>query len=252
VEKNPIKKKAIYGRRNAEEYLSNPSKHRVVEVWVKDSFYGEALSTILKSLPDKSIIQKKSPREMDSSLPGANHQGVVLWIQESENSLKIKNYKDWKENLKPHSGPILLLDRIQDPGNLGSILRTAECFGVKTVIYPEKGSCGITDVVSKSSSGAVYYLDIFQVPNLSRAIEELKKKEYWIVATSEAGSEDWEILPPSQDLAVLMGNEGEGIKPILLQESDFKVRIPLHGNISSLNVSVACGITLDRIVNRDR
>ncbi|MCC5813695.1 MAG: 23S rRNA (guanosine(2251)-2'-O)-methyltransferase RlmB [Leptospira sp.] len=250
MEKNPIKKKAIYGRRNVEEFIAKGSIKNVTEAWVKDSFHGEALSTILKDLPDKSIVLKKTSREMDRSLHGVNHQGVVLWAFEKSVQNKPKKYQDWKENLEPHQGPFLLLDRIQDPGNMGSIIRTAECFGVNTVIYPERGSCGITDVVLKISSGALHHLNVFQVANLSRVVEELKKKNYWVVSTTDQGDENWEDLPDAEDLAIILGNEGEGVKPILLEESDYAMRIPLHGEVSSLNVGVACGIILDRIVNR--
>lgn len=250
MEKNPIKKKAIYGRRNVEEFIAKGESHRITEAWVKDSFYGEAVSTILASIPNKSIIQKKNAKDMDRSLNRVNHQGIVIWIQEKENTSKPKKYQEWKENLESHQGPFLLLDRIQDPGNMGSILRTAECFGVNTVIYPERGSCGITDVVLRISSGAIHYLNIFQVANLSRVVEELKKKDYWIVSTSDMGDENWEDLPPAEDIAIIMGNEGEGVKSLLMEESDYLKRIPLHGEVSSLNVGVACGITLDRIVNR--
>lgn len=251
MEKNLSKKRAIYGRRNLEEFLSQGNVSDIVDVWVKDSFYGEAVSSYLRDLPDKSIVQKKTTRELDKVLHGANHQGIVVWVQEKKQSpTKPKSFQSWKESLLPHQGPVLLLDRIQDPGNLGSILRTAECFGVKTVIIPERGSCGITDVVTRASSGALHYLNVFQVANLSRVVDELKKKEYWVVSTSDQGEENWEDLPDAEDLVIIMGNEGEGVKNILMEESDYLVRIPLHGNISSLNVSIACGVTLDRIVNR--
>lgn len=251
MEKSPVKKRAIYGRRNVEEYVQQGDLKSITEVWTKESFYGEAMSTYLRDLPDKSIVHKKSPRDMDRSLHGVNHQGIVMWVQEQTPSIKPKKYAEWKESLEPHQGPILLLDRIQDPGNMGSILRSAECFGVKTVIYPERGSCGITDTVIRASSGAMHYLQVFQVANLSRVVEELKKKEYWVVATSDQGDEEtWEELPSPEDLVIILGNEGEGVKNILMEESDYLVRIPLHGQLSSLNVSVACGVVLDRITNR--
>lgn len=233
-----------------EEFLISGDIRNITEVWVKDSFFGEAMSSLLREIPDKSIVTQKSSKEMDRSLNRVNHQGIVIWITDKSVSQKPKKYQDWKESLESHQGPFLLLDRIQDPGNMGSILRTAECFGVTTVIYPERGSCGITDVVTRISSGALHYLNVFQVANLSRVVEELKKKNYWIVATTDTGEENWEDLPPAEDLAIIMGNEGEGVKPLLLEESDYLIRIPLHGQVSSLNVGVACGISLDRIVNR--
>lgn len=143
------------------------------------------------------------------------------------------------------------MDRIQDPGNLGNILRTAECFGITNIILPERESAGITPVVEKVSSGAISFLKIFTVKNLANTLELLKENGYWIVSTSDRGTEEnWSKLPELEELVILMGNEGEGVKRILLEKSDFVLRIPMHGNLSSLNVTVATGIVLDRIVNR--
>jgi 23S rRNA (guanosine2251-2'-O)-methyltransferase len=250
VEKNSLKRKAIYGRHNVEEYISSSGTDSIVDVWVKDSFHGEATSTFLRTLPDKGLIKKKEIKEIDRVLKGVNHQGIVIWIQSNSTKSTVKDYNSWKTNLLESEGPILLLDRIQDPGNLGNILRTAECMGIKSVLLTDRNSCGITDVVVKVSSGALHYLNVFQVANLSRVIEELKKKNYWVLATSDQGEDDWDNLPAAENLAIIMGNEGEGAKRLLLEESDYVVQIPMHGEISSLNVAVATGIVLDRIVNR--
>lgn len=250
MEKNGMKKKAIYGRHSVEEYILKNGSEDITEVWIKESFHGEATSTLLSSIPNKSIIKKKDIKDIDRILKGVNHQGIVLWFQTSSGKSQIKDFNEWKISLQEEEGPFLLLDRIQDPGNLGNILRTAECMGIKSVILTDRNSCGITDVVIKVASGALNYLNLFQVANLSRVIEELKKKNYWIVATSDRGEDSWEDLPEPERIAIIMGNEGEGAKRILLEESDFVVQIPMHGEISSINVAVATGIVLDRIVNR--
>lgn len=245
-----MKKKAIYGRHSVEEYILKNGSEDITEVWIKESFHGEATSTLLSSIPNKSIIKKKDIKDIDRILKGVNHQGIVLWFQTSSGKSQIKDFNEWKISLQEEEGPFLLLDRIQDPGNLGNILRTAECMGIKSVVLTDRNSCGITDVVIKVASGALNYLNLFQVANLSRVIEELKKKNYWIVATSDRGEDSWEDLPEPERIAIIMGNEGEGAKRILLEESDFVVQIPMHGEISSINVAVATGIVLDRIVNR--
>ncbi|MCG9874158.1 MAG: 23S rRNA (guanosine(2251)-2'-O)-methyltransferase RlmB [Leptospiraceae bacterium] len=245
-----MKKKAIYGRHSVEEYILKNGSNDITEVWVKDSFHGEATSTFLSNIPNKSIIKKKDIKDIDRILKGVNHQGIVIWSQSNSGKSQIKDFNEWKTALEEAEGPFLLLDRIQDPGNLGNILRTAECMGIQSVILTDRNSCGITDVVIKVSSGALNYLNLFQVANLSRVIEELKKKNYWIVATSDRGEDEWEDLPEPERIAIIMGNEGEGAKRLLLEESDFVVQIPMHGEISSLNVAVATGIVLDRIVNR--
>ncbi|WCL48013.1 23S rRNA (guanosine(2251)-2'-O)-methyltransferase RlmB [Leptospira sp. GIMC2001] len=244
-----MKKKAIYGRRNVEEFITNCDWSQIKDIWVKESYYGEAVSSLLKDLPDKSLVKKKPGAELDKILNGGNHQGIVIWVLDKLTSSKNLGFAEWKAQVSPHEGPVLILDRIQDPGNLGNIIRTAECMGVKSIVIPDRGACGITDTVIKISSGALHHLNIYSVPNLSRVVDVLKENEYWIVATTDQGDEDWSALPTGDDIAIIMGNEGEGVKRLLLDESDYQMRIPLHGNISSMNVSVACGIVLDRIVN---
>ncbi|EMG11041.1 RNA methyltransferase, TrmH family [Leptospira interrogans serovar Grippotyphosa str. LT2186] len=104
--------------------------------------------------------------------------------------------------------------------------------------------------MSKKSRQAHFRFKNFTVKNLANTLELLKENGYWIVSTSDRGTEDWSKLPDLNELVILMGNEGEGIKRILMEKSDFVLRIPMHGNLSSLNVTVATGIVLDRIVNR--
>jgi 23S rRNA (guanosine2251-2'-O)-methyltransferase len=137
-----------------------------------------------------------------------------------------------------------------DTGNLGSILRTAECFGITHIIIPERDMAPINDTVERISSGALHHIQLFRVTNLNQTLELLKEKGYWIVITSDSGSEDWSGLPNANELAIVLGNEEKGVKRLLNENSDFKLRIPMHGEISSLNVAVSCGIVLDRIINR--
>lgn len=247
MEISSLKKKIIYGRRNVEEFIKTNQVDLIESIWVKESFYKEAMNNLLKFIPNKNLILIKNQRDLDLACSNKNHQGIIIWLK---NKLPTaKDFHTWKKNLKPSLGPLLILDRIQDPGNLGNILRTAECFGVGMVLISDKNSCEITETVERISCGASYLLDIYKIPNLSQAIELLKKKDYWILALTEKGNENWKSLPSAKDLVIILGNEGEGIKDILIKNSDFQLRIPIHGKISSLNVGVACGIALDRIIN---
>jgi 23S rRNA (guanosine2251-2'-O)-methyltransferase len=120
--------------------------------------------------------------------------------------------------------------------------------GVKHVLMSDRDTSPITPVVEKVSAGAIHHIQIYRVANLKHGIDFLKKNEYWILATDEEGEEGiWETLPDVSQMAVIMGNEGEGVKRILLEDADYVARIPLYGAVTSLNVVVACGITLDRL-----
>ena len=131
-----------------------------------------------------------------------------------------------------------------------NILRTAECFGFTTIVLSERESAPINDTVERMSSGAIHHLKIFKVVNLRQVIDFLKENGYWVVATSDRGMDSWDKLPELHETAVIMGNEEAGVKRILLENADFVFQIPMHGKVSSLNVVVATGIVLDRIVNR--
>ena len=239
----------IFGRRNATEFIEqmiNSGKNpveRIRMIYAKEKSSAELKAILgkLKGVPVKEISRK----DLDEMVLGKNHQGIIL---ETISSFKPAGYQEFLEVIKKTEGLVLILDRIQDAGNLGAILRTAECMGVSAVVIPERESVDITDTVTRISSGAVHYLKIFRVTNLRQCLEPLKKQGYWIIAADETGTEQWDL--PLGKLAVVMGNEKDGIKRILLEESDYIVKIPLQGKISSLNVSVATGIILDRLVNR--
>ena len=243
----------LYGRRNVQEYLEllaregfEKKNFPVKQAYVLKESLSELKKSVLKELPSFVSISGLTNKEIDKILPKANHQGVIL-VRDANKLNKIGNFQDLTANVSEKDGPIVLLDRIQDPGNLGNILRTSECLGVRHVIMSDRDTAPISPAVERSSSGAIHYLDLYRVANLRQSLDLLKEKGYWIVATSDTGEADWSNLPPAQDIAILMGNEGEGLKPILLEHSDFIVQIPMLGSVSSLNVGVALGIALDRL-----
>jgi 23S rRNA (guanosine2251-2'-O)-methyltransferase len=243
------KKNLIYGRRNVLEYLSsqagNPGSS--YEIFIKEGTKG--IEEIYELIPPRTKKSKLSGQDFEGKFKGISHQGVVVVIKEgADNYLSLGDLKDKVEGEERF--PILILDRIQDAGNLGSILRTAECFGFKDVVIPDRDSAKITDAVIKTSSGAIHKLHLYHVANLAQVVDFLKENNYWVVAATEKGSEDWKNLPEPQECALIMGNEHEGIKKILLEKSDFQFRIPIHGEIGSLNVAISTGIFMDRIVNR--
>lgn len=171
---------------------------------------------------------------------------------------KISNYRYYKfgeilNELEREEFPcVLILDEIQDPRNLGAILRSAECVGIKNIILPQKRSVSITDAVWKTSMGAIAHLNICRINNLQHIILKLKEKSFKIVATDvniQTNINDEQYNFP---LAIIFGNEHEGICDSLISQCDIKVKIPMYGNIKSFNVSVAAGIVMYEIKNKQR
>ena len=176
-----------------------------------------------------------------------NHQNVVVELKDKKVKVKdldsfLNSTKDKKQLL------VLMLDSIHDPHNFGAILRSADAFGVDAVIYKKNGQVGLTDTVAKTSLGAINNLNLIEVVNLSQTIETLKKNKFWVYAsTLEDDSKDIRELDYDARSVIIVGNEENGISPLVIKNSDFKVKIPMYGNMKSLNVSVATGILLYHI-----
>jgi 23S rRNA (guanosine2251-2'-O)-methyltransferase len=170
---------------------------------------------------------------------GVNHQGVLAISSAAD----YVNADAILENLGEEV-LLLLLDGVEDPRNLGAILRTAECAGVEGVFIPERRAVGLTETAAKSSAGAVEHVKIAKVGNLNNFIAELKNKNIWVVGTSTDAAIDhteWDWTRPS---ALVLGGEGRGLHRLVAANCDVLVKIPMYGRIDSLNVSVAAGVVL--------
>ena len=140
---------------------------------------------------------------------------------------------------------IVALDRIEDPQNLGQIIRTSVCAGVDGIIIPKHDSCKITDTVIQVSQGAFTEISIYTVNNFNRSLEQLKKDDYWIVAMENSlDAKEWHKIDYKGKIVIVAGSEGRGIKKIVLDNCDFQTTIPMQGSINSLNVSAAVSVIL--------
>ena len=139
---------------------------------------------------------------------------------------------------------VLVLDGIEDPRNLGAILRTAECAGASGVFIPERRAAGLNETVAKASAGAVEYLPVARVTNLSVLIRQLKERNVWVVGTAADARSDYSEWDWTRPTAIVLGAEGSGLHRLVRENCDQLVKIPVHGRIESLNVSVASGIIL--------
>lgn len=184
-------------------------------------------------------VVKADKNKMDSF--GSNHQGVVA-IAASKDYCEIDDIINLarQRNEKPF---VIIADGINDPHNLGAIIRSAECAGVHGIIIPKRHSVSVTPVVHKSSAGASEHMLIAKVPNLASAVEELKEHGLWIYAM-EADGEDYSKTVFDSPTCIILGSEGNGVSELLRKKSDFVLSIPMYGKINSLNVSAAAAVIM--------
>lgn len=193
---------------------------------------------------------RKVPRQTLDELASGNHQGIVAYVAPYEYaSLEDIFNRAEEKNEQPF---FIILDELEDPHNLGSILRTADATGVHGVIIPRRRAVGLTAAVAKTSAGAIEYVPVVQVTNIVDTINELKGRHVWVVGTDADGngSEDYRSLDGSTPVALVIGNEGRGISRLVKETCDWTVFLPMKGHVSSLNASVACSLLLYEIYRK--
>lgn len=197
---------------------------------------GPRLQELIDLCRERGVPVRFESREtLDRAAAGAPHQGVVAFgAAEKFASLE----------QTAAGGLHVVLDGIEDPHNLGAIIRTAHAAGAAAVVIPERRAAGLTDVVARAAAGALAYVPVVRVVNINRALDELKEKGYWIYGLDERGEyayDEVEFLKPS---AIVLGGEGRGLHEHVAKRCDFRVSIPMAGGVASLNVSVAAGVVL--------
>ena len=226
----------VYGRNVAKEILK---KNRKVEkIILQDGFDDKEINSLIEN--GNFRVEVKQKRDIDRLADGV-HQGIILYIPD----YKYKNLNDVLEN-EPRF--LVLLDHLEDPHNLGAIIRTCEAAGVDAIVMPKDRQVMINSTVMKTSVGTLDNMDIVSVTNLVYTIEELKKNGYWIVGTALENSVDYRDIDYSGKIALVIGNEGSGISRLVAKSCDFIAKIPMYGTTNSLNASVAAGIMIYEVV----
>jgi len=186
--------------------------------------------------------------ELDRMAGNAAHQGVVAITS-------AKQYNDLEDVIAAKRGKyslIVVLDGIEDPHNLGAILRTADAAGANGIVIPERRAAAVTGTVTKASAGASEHLPIAKVTNISRTVEELKENNIWTVGLDERPDQTYDAIDYNMDCALVLGGEGKGLHDLVKRKCDFLVSIPMLGKVPSLNVSVAAAVVLYEIVRQRR
>lgn len=196
-----------------------------------------------KNIPVKDVDSKK----LDFLAKGVNHQGIVAQCAVKEYSTLEEIFALAEE--RGESPFIIVLDKIEDPHNLGAIIRTAECAGAHGVIIPERRSAGLSYTVEKTSAGALEYMPVVRVKNISAVLQKLKDKGIWVYGADMDG-EHYKKVNYDGAVALVIGNEGKGISPLVAKDCDVIVSLPMKGKINSLNASVAAGILMYEIADK--
>lgn len=226
----------VYGKNVAAEILEK--KEIIRQIYLSNNFNDEKIKKIIEknnykvNYLDKELIDRKV---------NANSQGILIEIDD----YKFIDFETIERDNKANF--IVILDHIEDPHNIGAIIRTSECASVDYIIIPNKRVVSINATVMKTSSGALINSRLCEVSNLRSTIEKLKKLGFWIVGTDMDG-ENYTKIDYKGKVALIIGNEGSGLSRIVKESCDFIATIPMKGKINSLNASVACGIMVYEIL----
>lgn len=238
----------IYGRNSVLEGLR--SKNITINfVYIQKESKKQMVGNIIKLAKDKHIPIKEVPRnKMEQLLGNVNHQGIAAEVSpyeyvEIDDIIKYANEK----GEKPF---ILVLDGIQDPHNLGSMIRSAECSGVHGIVISKRHSVQVTPTVVKVSTGATAYVKIARVGNINQTIKELKDKGFWIYGAEANGETDFSDENYDTSVAMVIGAEGKGLSRLTSELCDIRLNIPMKGKVNSLNASVAAAILMFKVLEK--
>ena len=220
----------VYGRNATRELYRGP--RQVLEAWVT-----ERAAAQIPWLDVGPRAQIKPERVLSEAAGTRDHQGIVAWCEPFR-------YADAYELVKTDSPLLVCLDQVTDPHNLGAVIRSAEGAGATAVIVPAHGSVRVTPVVCRSSAGAVEHLPVAVVPNLARYLADIKGQSLWAYAADSEGSIPMWDADLTGGIALVLGAEGKGVRPLVRRTCDGVIAIPLAGKVGSLNVSVAAALLL--------
>lgn len=234
------KEEFVMGRHPVKEALQ--SDREINKVFVQEHISGRAIDDIVRLAKKNKLVVSFVPKsKLDKLVDYQNHQGVVLATSPVEYATIDDLFDVAKE--RDERPFFVMLDEIEDPHNLGSIIRTADITGVHGVIIPERRSANVSSTVSKASAGAIEHVKVARVTNLNQTIKELKERGLWIFGTDMNGTDyrEWNTDSP---ICIVIGNEGKGMSRLVKENVDELITIPMEGNVGSLNASVAASLLM--------
>jgi 23S rRNA (guanosine2251-2'-O)-methyltransferase len=210
--------------------------------------HGERVESIVQQAKARGVPVRFEERQQLDRLSGTReHQGVVA-LAAAKRAAELEDLLREKRA----DGLLVLLDGVEDPHNLGAVVRTSLAAGAEGVVIPERRAAGLTDTVERAAAGALAHLPVARVKNLVRAMEEMKEAGYWLVGLDERAEKNYTDVDLKGSMGIVLGGEGEGLHELTRKRCDFLVSIPTTGPVKSLNVSVAAGVILFEVIRQRR
>lgn len=224
------------------------SERDINKILIAEGSHRGQMQQITQLAKESNVIVQFVPKKKIDQIADENHQGVLAYVaayQYAEMDDLFASAE--KKNEAPF---FLLLDEIEDPHNLGSIMRTADAVGAHGIIIPKRRAVGLTATVAKSSTGAIEYIPVVRVTNMARTIDELKERGVWIAGTDALGKDDYRKLDGTLPLGLVIGSEGKGMGRLIREKCDFLIHIPMVGKVTSLNASVAAALLMYQVYQK--
>ena len=217
------------------------------KLWIAEGVKKTGVQELMDLAKERGVLVQFVPKQKIDKL-AENHQGIVA-------SVAAYNYAELDDLFaaakeKNEDPFIIILDELEDPHNLGSIMRTADAIGVHGIIIPKRRAVGLTAVVAKASTGAIEHVPVVRVTNLAQTVDELKERGVWIAGTDAKGSADYRKMDATLPLAVIIGSEGKGMARLLKEKCDFLYHLPMIGHVTSLNASVAAALLMYEVYRK--
>lgn len=236
----------IVGRHAVREAIQ--SGHAINKVLIQEGVKKQQIDDILKSAKSQKLVIQTVPKSKLDQIANAPHQGVAAYIAPYEYA-PLDDFLAKQAN-KETLSTVIILDGLEDPHNLGSILRTADATGVDGIIIPKRRSVALTQTVAKASTGAIQHVPVIRVTNLSQTMDTLKDQGYWIAGAEANNATDYRQMQVDMPLAIVIGSEGQGMSKRVKDKCDFYIKIPMVGHVNSLNASVAASLLMYEVLRK--
>lgn len=224
------------------------SNRDINKILIAEGSQGGQMQQVIGMAKEANVMVQFVPKKKIDQLSNGNHQGVIAQVAAYD-------YAEMDDLFaaaeKKNEAPFfMLLDEIEDPHNLGSIMRTADAAGVHGIIIPKRRAVGLTATVAKASTGAIEYIPVVRVTNMARAIDELKERGVWIAGTDASAKEDYRSIDGTLPLGLVIGSEGKGMGRLIREKCDFLLSLPMAGHVTSLNASVAAALLMYEVYGK--
>lgn len=224
------------------------SERDINKIFIAEGSQKGQMQQVIGLAKERNILIQFVPKKKIDGLVEGNHQGVIAQVAAYQYA-ELDDLFALAEK-RQETPFFILLDEIEDPHNLGSIMRTADAVGAHGIIIPKRRAVGLTATVAKASTGAIEYIPVVRVTNMARTLDELKERGIWIAGTDAKGKEDFRSFDGTLPLGLVIGSEGKGMGRLIRDKCDFLIRLPMKGKVTSLNASVAAALLMYEVFRK--